>query len=175
VLPDCWYLSERQAEALSAYLDAGGTVVVVGRFGDNLPPERREALLAHGGVRSAETNDADGLVLGERQVEVTRGLGVNIARLADGSAAVHLVNYTYDADADAVRRLDDVDIVIRLPFDAAEATFLTSGEPPRSLSLAVDAGVHRVRVPQLGVYGVVVLATDVRSEPSGQPSAEVPA
>ncbi len=110
VLPDCTHLTRHQAEAVGAHLDRGGCAVVVGRFGDNLPPGLRDRLLQHDGVRRAAATDLAGLTPRGRQVRVDGGVGVNIARLADGSAAVHLVNYGYDAGTDRVRVLRDVEL-----------------------------------------------------------------
>lgn len=157
VLPDCWFLTDGQAAAIEAYLDGGGEIVVVDRFGDNLTPAVRERLLGKPGVRRAAMDDLGGLLPQGAQVETHPGLGANISRLDSGAAAVHLLNYDYDADADAVRSVEDVEVVVRLPFEATRATYLVSGAAPVELGLKVDSGRHVVRVPDLGVYGVVLL------------------
>jgi len=160
VLPDCWFLTPGQAAAIEAYLDGGGEVVVVDRFGDNLAPSVRERLLARPGVRRAAMDDPGRLLPRGAQVETHPGLGAQVNRLDDGAAAVHLLNYDYDADLDAVRPVEDVEVVVRLPFEAARATYLVNGAEPVELGLKVDSGRHVVRLRDLGVYGVVVLEAD---------------
>ena len=103
VLPDCHYLTDQQAAALHGYLDGGGCAVVTGGLGDNLEPEVRGPLSTHPGLRRTVLDDLAALTPFGPQVTTSADLAVNVARLADGSAAVHLLNYGYDRDADAVR------------------------------------------------------------------------
>ena len=95
------------------------------------------------------------------------GVGVNISALADGSAAVHLVNYDYDVEADAVRPCRDLDLSLRLPFAATRATFVSSSggsvDLPLESAPGAAAWTHVVRIPELGVYGAVVLTTAAAS------------
>ncbi|MGI8434431.1 MAG: hypothetical protein ACR2LE_06820 [Nocardioidaceae bacterium] len=160
VLPDCVDVTSRQLDAVEAYLDGGGTVVVVGRFADNQPGERRAQLLAHPGVRRSNMTDIPALQPHGAQVTVTGagGLGVNLARMVDGSAAVHLVNYGYDADADRVRRASDVDVTVGLPFDPVTATCVSNDGKEENLPLRSQDGRHSFTVPELGVYAVIVLS-----------------
>jgi hypothetical protein len=93
IVPDCWSLTANQARVLGAYLDQGGRVVVVDRFGETLPADEQTALLSHPGVCRASATDVEALQPGGPQVTVSAPLGVNIHRLADGWAAVHLVDF----------------------------------------------------------------------------------
>jgi hypothetical protein len=157
VLPDCAFLTSAQVAAVEAYLAAGGRVVVTDRLGVDLPADVRQRLLAHSGVHHAAMDDLLALTPQGRQVSIDGDLGVNVAALADGSAAVHLVNYGYDADADGVRVLRDVDLTIRLPFDPVAATLVQPGREPVTLAVRGSAEASVVTLPELGVYSVVVL------------------
>ena len=157
LLPDCAHLTAGQAEAVGAHLDRGGSVVVVGRFGDNLPPEQRDRLLGHAGVHRADLDDLPALTPHGRQVTVSGGLGVNVARLPDGDAAVHLVNYDYDPDTDGVRERNELELAVRLPFDAVSAELVSPGAASESLPVRREAERQVVTLPTLGVHGVVVL------------------
>ena len=157
LLPDCAHLTAGQAESVSAHLDRGGSVVVVGRLGDNLPPEQRDRMLGHAGVHRADLDDLPALTPHGRQVTVSGGVGVNIARLPDGDAAVHLVNYDYDPDTDSVRARSDLELAVRLPFAAASAELVSAGTGSGPLPLRRDGERQVVTLPTLGVHGVVVL------------------
>src|SRR4051794_38545836 len=108
VLPDCHEVTDVQVKALEDYLAGGGTVVVTGRFADNLEPEVRSRLLGHSRVHQAPNDDVDALLPGGRQVLVDGGCATNIHALAGGGYAVHVLNYDYDRSADAVREMRDV-------------------------------------------------------------------
>jgi hypothetical protein len=161
VLPGVTRLTASQAEALRGYLDGGGRLVVVGDLGTNLPAEERKALLDHAGTVRAELDDVDGQLPLGRQVRVTgEDVAVNTMRLADGSAAVHLVNYGYDEHLDAVSALSDVELTVTLPLTAARATVLTAEGKRTEVEVAVQDGRHTVRLDSLGVYAVVVLTPE---------------
>lgn len=160
VLPDCWFLTDGQADAVERYLDLGGEVAVVGRFGTNLPDARRTQLLGHPRVRTARMDDVDDLLPAGPQVEVGHGLGANLSSLANGSAALHLLNFEYDEAADRVTPFDDLDVAVRLPFEATRAWYRVPGAEPAELPLKTDGSRQVVRLPSLGVYGVVVFSRE---------------
>jgi hypothetical protein len=106
-------------------------------------------------------DDVAGLTPRSRQVLVDGGaavdVGVNIAALDDGSAAVHVVGFGYDAGTDAVPLRRDVELAVRLPFEPASATLVRPGSEPVELAVRRSADACAVTLPELGVYGVVVL------------------
>jgi hypothetical protein len=126
-------------------------VVTTDRGAGNLP--------AHDGIRTAHHDVLDELVPHGRQVETTvppGSVAANLQQLADGSYALHLVNYGYDRDADAVRTLTDVPLRVRLPQDREHATLVVSDGSRRRLSVTREDGAHSVLVEALGVYSIVV-------------------
>ena len=156
VLPDVHALTGAQVAALEGYLDSGGTVVVTDRFGEGLPASVRERILGHERVHTGRHDVLEDLLPHGRQVETAVSAAANIQQLVDGSYALHLVNYDYDASLDAVRAVPDVSLRVKLPKDMERATAVTSDGTWTSLELARDEGVHAVTLDHLGVYSIVV-------------------
>jgi hypothetical protein len=157
VLPDCHDLTPRQAEALLGYLDGGGAVVVVDRFADDLDQSVRGQLLGHERLHRAAMTDLDGLLPLGRQVTTDAGCAANLHAPAGGGAALHLVNYSYDEGADAVRTVPDADVTVRLDRPRRHAAVVTPAGGWRDVELRHEGDVHVVPVGDLGVYTVVVL------------------
>jgi len=160
VLPTCTFLTVAQADALLAYLDGHGEgrLVVTGDLGLNLPAELREKLALHPRTVRADHSDVDGMLPLGRQVRLdgVSDVAVNIQRLADGAAAVHLVNYAYDRELDRVEVRRHVDLTVSLPGDASHATLLTHDGWVTELEVTGAGGRRSVELPELGVYSVVV-------------------
>lgn len=148
VLPDVHALTEAQAAAVEGYLAGGGTVVTTDRVADGLP--------SHPRLRSAGRTSVDDLLPHGRQVETTVPVAANLQQLDDGSFALHLVNYDYDAAADAVRTLTDVPLRVRLPKAKQHGTVVASDGSRTPLRLTQEDGVHAVVLDRLGVYAIVV-------------------
>jgi hypothetical protein len=162
VAPDCWSLTTGQASAIAAYLDQGGCVVVVDRFGDTLPTGERDALLSHPGMRRADAAAVDALVPRGRQVTVSAPLGVNIHHLADGWAAVHLVDFDYDPTADTVHARRDVELDVRLGGHVTRATMYDCDGAITELDLRTHDGVYSVSIDRLRLYAIVVFHDERR-------------
>jgi hypothetical protein len=148
ILPDVFALTDGQAAAIEGYLAAGGTVVVTDRVAGSLP--------RHAGVRTARHAVLGELLPHGRQVETTVPAAANLQHLADGSYALHLVNYDYDREADAVRVRTDVPLRVRLPKDREHATVVASDGTRTPLEVVREDGAHVVRLGSLGVYAIVV-------------------
>jgi hypothetical protein len=157
LLPDCTFLTLKQATSVLAHLDGGGRALVVGELGLDLPAEVRERLLGHPGTSVATLADVTDSLPGGRQVHVDGDVAVNIQRLADGGAAVHLLNYMYNAELDRTEALKDVELSVRLPLAEPAGMLVAPGAEPAPLPVTSDEEVHRVRLDRLGVYAVVVL------------------
>jgi hypothetical protein len=157
VLPDVWGVSEAQHAALLEYADRGGRILVHGAYGDELAPGRAEALLAHANVTVVDAVEA---LASELPVDVVAELGplaaVSLHRLEQG-IAIHVVNYDYDDETDAVRRRTDVELGIRADGPLSRATLHAPGAEPVELELRERAGVHSVVIPELATYAVVEL------------------
>jgi hypothetical protein len=148
VLPDVHALTPTQAAAVEGYLAGGGTIIITDRVADGLP--------RHEQVRTARHDALAELLPHGPQVRTTAAVASNLQHLADGSYALHLVNYDYDRDADAVRTLTDVPISVRLPKDREHATVVASDGTRTPLRVDREDGAHGVRLERLGVYAIVV-------------------
>jgi hypothetical protein len=148
VLPDVYTLTPVQRAAVEGYLSDGGTVVVTDRAAPDLP--------AHQRVLRADSAALGQLLPHGRQVETPLSVAANIQQLADGSYALHLVNYDYDSEADAVRAVPDVPLRVRLPKDKEAATLVTPDGRQSSLAVSRQDGRHAVTLPLVGVYTIVV-------------------
>ena len=148
VLPDVHALTDAQAAAVEGYLAGGGTVVTTDRVAKKLPRHDRVVAASHAAL--------DELLPHGRQVETPVSVAANLQQLADGSVALHLVNYDYDRDADAVRTLTDVPLRVRLPKGKEHATAVASDGSRTVLDVTVEDGVHAVTLGSLGVYSIVV-------------------
>jgi hypothetical protein len=165
ILPDCHVLTDGQVLALEGYLDAGGTVVVVGRFGDNLDSRIRDGLLLRPGIRQALLSNIGELLPHGRQLTLGASCAANLQQLPNGDVALHLVNYDFDREADAVRAIDDVDLSLSLPTAKKQATAIASDGSRVELALKTDeapaAGtLHTLTLPRVGVYTIVVFHDD---------------
>lgn len=161
IAPDCHHLTEGQAAALTTFAEAGGTVSVVGRFGENLDPATRSRALDHAGTVVADVSDLDGWLPRGRQVEVAAdACSTNVHALDSGAYAVHVVNYGRDGSADAVRPARDTRLAVRLPEGRARATSVSPDGGTRELAVSIEEGRHEVVVPSLGVYTIVVFHDD---------------
>jgi hypothetical protein len=148
VLPDVFELTDAQAAAVQGFLDGGGTVVVTDRRADGLPDHDRVLL--------ADRESLDELLPHGRQVDTPVSVAANLQQLADGSCALHLVNFDYDPEIDAVRAVPDVPLRVRLPKDKERATLVTTDGLRTQLALERNDGAHVVTVPSLGLYSIVV-------------------
>jgi hypothetical protein len=92
------------------------------------------------------------------QLVVTAGttdFAVCVQRVA-GGAAVHLIRYDYDADADAVPPLPLLELELRLPETYTRAVAVSPGGD-LTVTLRTTGPIHRLRLTNLGVYGIVAL------------------
>ncbi|HEX5556321.1 MAG TPA: hypothetical protein VFX13_01745 [Gaiellales bacterium] len=162
VLPDCGILTDRQADALLGYLDGGGRAIVAGRLGDNLDAGRQKRLAGHArALRVAAPAEVVAALPDGPQVTAPDGLdaAVGLHRVADG-VAVHILRYAYDAAADRVRDLQEMEIRVRL-----EDVHVTAAEAVPSgvdVELASAGPVHTLRLRDVPLYTIVILRTGRR-------------
>jgi hypothetical protein len=163
VLPGCPWLSNRQAELLAGYLAEGGRLVVCGPLGENLAAGGRGRLLGHPATRAVDRFGFSlELLDGGPQVVVAEGAtdaALTLQAVGDG-AALHLIRYDYDPDADRMPVLDRLVLEVRLPFGVGRADALS---PDGRLAAALEPGAGgrtRVVATGAGVYGIVHLVAE---------------
>ncbi len=158
VLPECTFLTPAQVEALRGYLEHGGHVIATGELGSNLDPSDRASLFGHPHlVRSTAVGAQD--FVGGPQVVIDPGvdLAVNIHKVGDKEAAVHVIRYDYDEERDEVPVLDRMDLDVRLsrPFRSVKA-LSPLGEVGARLTFSRERReMHRVELENVPLYVVV--------------------
>jgi beta-galactosidase GanA len=160
VAPAVTWLTEAQACLLEAFADQGGRLVVLGAFGSNLDPRRRERLLGHSGTTLATGAFAAGQLPFGPQVRIPGGTRADLAltlQRVERGVALHVIRYDHDDEADHVPVLPEIRLDVRLPsaFGTAAAVG-TSGQVGASVEAAAD-GWHRVRVVNMPLYTIVML------------------
>lgn len=160
VAPDVSWLTDPQATLLASYLERGGRLLVLGEFGANLDRRRRAGLLDHPGTALAQDAfDQERLPYGP-QIRIPGGevtdLAVTLQRVTRG-AALHLIRYGYDDEADRVPPLPELTLEVRLPQSFGNAA--AAGVSPdlgASVELA-EGGWHRISLTSVPLYAIVVL------------------
>ena len=156
VLPGCWSLTEHQVEALLGYLDGGGHLLATGDLATNESSAARDRLRDHPSLERCRPAEVPGALTGGPQVTASAEIAVNLHRL-DGAVAVHLVNYGYDDEGDAVAMIADLELTVRLPTGYTSATLVRPGHAPEPLEVSRDGEHLRVRLADVGLYTVVEL------------------
>ncbi|HJR97466.1 MAG TPA: hypothetical protein VJ979_06135 [Actinomycetota bacterium] len=159
VLPGCTFLTPMQAEAIRGYLEHGGRVIASGDLGANLDAEARQGLLSHPHLFRTTEIRADEFP-GGRQVVIDPGvdLAVNIHKVGDKEAALHVIRYDYDEASDEVPILDRMTIDVRIarPFRMMKV-LSPSGEVPSKLTFSRERReMHRVELEDAPLYFVVL-------------------
>lgn len=166
VLPDNTVMTERQLDAVLAYLDGGGRAVVFGRLAENLPAKAR-AVLEHPGTVFCE-NPADKMTAIHNfasafarvyqpgwGVRVSAPeLGVQTTVTPEGTQAVHLLNYNYERELDAVRPLAELTLTVEREVREARAWTLRGA---LAAELAWDGTATRITLRGVPSYAVVEL------------------
>jgi hypothetical protein len=160
ILPECSYLTAPQRAAIRGFLERGGRVLATGDMGKNLGPDARTSLLGHPNLlRTTDVRAAD--LAGGPQVAVDPSvdLAINVHRVSDKEAAVHVIRYDYDEERDEVPVLDRMRLDVRLsrPFRMIK-TFSPSGEVAAKLTYSRDVReMHRLELRDVPLYFVALL------------------
>jgi len=161
VLPACHFLTEVQARLLREYLDGGGNLVVLGELGTNLPRSETAGLLDHPACTTGEPfafSVADVPGGPQVRIEPVVDVALNVHRV-DRGAALQFIRYGYDREADAVPLLPELTVDVRFPERFGRATAFSPG--PGTLRAAleshVEGAVHRLKLSDVPLYGVVFL------------------
>lgn len=73
---------------------------------------------------------------------------------------LHVLNRDYDSQARRMRPLSDVEVSVKkslVPSGTSQARLLSYDRPPQQVDLVGDADTVKVRIPQLGLWTLVVL------------------
>lgn len=163
LIPEAGSISDGEADALAAYLtDAGGQVVIYGDAPGAVMGRREDERPLLQFWRDYRDVDRQRIVatvdtLKDDRVTCSDPL-VNAIRWTRGNEQVlHLLNYNYDATADAVRRVRD--LTVRLPWPTGRSATCTLLRPGRAerLDCTADNGLLIVRVSELDDYGLMVV------------------
>ncbi len=159
ILPECGFLTPPQAHLLRDYLDNGGSVLVLGDLGVNLPEEATPGIVHHPpATRQASADDfAPERLPGGPQLrlEERADVAINVHQLA-GAAAVHVVRYDHDEEQDRVPDLAELTFDLRLPGSFAVAEVHSpSGSPVATVEHVGEA--HRLTLRDVPLYSVTVL------------------
>ncbi len=161
ILPGCSFLTEAQADLLDAFLASGGHLVALGEPGTNLEAERRDRITGHTSTVVAELAafSVDALPDGP-QLRVTGGgptdAATTLQSVARG-AALHLIRYDHDEEADAVAPLDQVELQLRVPFTVASCEVLDPDGQAKLGWRQVDGDVVQLQLQDVPLYSIVVL------------------
>jgi hypothetical protein len=160
VLPECSYLTTAQAALVRAFLDRGGHVLATGELGINLDPAERTVLFGHPLLVRTTTVRAENLAGGPQvSVEDAPDMAINIHRIGDKRAAIHVIRYDYDERRDEVPVLPRMRLDVRLsrPFRMIKA-LSPFGDLDVRLTYSRDVReMHRIEVRDVPLYFVVVL------------------
>lgn len=160
VLPECSCLTAAQAALVRAFLDRGGHVLATGELGANLDPVERAALFGHALMLRTTTVRAEDLAGGPQvSVEDAPDMAINIHRIGDKRAAVHVIRYDYDEARDEVPVLPRMRLDVRLsrPFRMVK-TFSPLGEVGARLTYSRDVReMHRLELENVPLYFVALL------------------
>jgi len=160
ILPECRFLTPAQASAVAGFLNRGGRVLAVGDMGLNLENGTRRELLAHPLMLRATEVRAEDLAGGPQVIfKSAPDLAINIHKIGDKQAAIHLIRYDYDEERDEVPVLPRLvlDVRIARPFRMAKA-FSPAGEVEVRLSFSRDIReMHRIELENVPLYCVVLL------------------
>jgi hypothetical protein len=136
ILPECTFLTTAQAKVLGEFLARGGHILATAdvRAGD----------LA-GGPQVLAPGAPD--------------MAINIQRIGEKQAAVHVIRYDYDEDLDAVPIIPSMHIDLRIgrPFRMVK-TFSPMGEVRAKLTYSRDVReMHRLELENVPLYFVALL------------------
>jgi hypothetical protein len=160
VLPGCTVLTPAQVAAIRGYLEHGGRVLATGELGENLDPEERSSLLGHPHlIRTTDVRAEDFAGGPQVVVDPDVDLAINVAKVGDKEAAIHLIRYDYDEERDAVPVLDRMTLDVRVgrPFRSVSA-LSPMGEVGGRLTFSRERReMHRIELEGVPLYTVILL------------------
>ena len=165
VIPDCNELTRNQAGIIFDYVKKGGKALVYGRLAENTPLASQ--LSGSPNVTFVPFNEdasrgmADFLQAFSAMYKPLSVVECSDKRIGlqrfdkDGRTYVHLMNYDYDAQADAVKPLARVTLTLRKASGRVKVYTLDGAQPP--IEAQSREGVITVTIKNLPVYAVVAV------------------
>jgi hypothetical protein len=160
ILPDCRYLTQAQAQLLREYLNKGGTLLVMGELGRNLPLNEQESILKHRGTH--RITNSSGFRLSWLPVEpqlrllAPANLAINLQRV-EGEIAIHIIRYDYDFEKDTVPGLDELILELSLPGSFSGMEIFAPNSSPKGTIETIAHGLHVLNLQDLPLYSIVLL------------------
>ncbi|TJY42158.1 hypothetical protein E5161_09105 [Cohnella pontilimi] len=171
VLPDNNKMTGDQLAVVLEFLNAGGRVVVYGRLADEMGDRELAAqILGHAGTIVCDPAErlygfvtAIRNVLPDRkfqiEVEGRPDIGLNPHLLADGSTAVHLVNYQFSREEDRVIPIANVSFRLRTDRPVSGLTVHTLDDRTIDAEWHYSDGCLSVTLPSMPLYALVACHT----------------
>ncbi len=135
--------------------------MIVGEYAMNLGEDAAAKLLAEPSVQRIGVDEPVApLVRCETHTELGDLGAVSVHELG-GALAVHLLNYDYREDLDAVHPREQVDIVIPFAGDPGPIRLHRPGVVPQDLAARLaSAGQIAITVPSFKTYAVVTIGAE---------------
>lgn len=168
IIPDCFFLTERQCRAILGYARKGGKILVQGRIAEGT--HLKEQLEASGGAAfvglegTREENMARFMDTFRQlydplaPVACTAG-DVGIQRFDSGEKTwVHLLNYRYDAGADRILPIDRLQLFVRGTGNRKLEVLVPAGEPLPVLEMKAAGNSAEITLYNTGLYTVLAFS-----------------
>jgi hypothetical protein len=160
ILPHCTSMTAAQADLVRAFLERGGKVLATGDVGMNLSEQQRSSLLGNPFLIRTTSIDVADLAGGPQAVfEAAPDLAINIHRVGDKQAAIHVIRYDYDEERDEVPVLPSMTLDLRIgrPFRMVK-TFSPLGDVGARLTYSRERReMHRLELTDVPLYFVALL------------------
>jgi len=166
VLPDCYVITQNQAQLIEDYAKNGGKVLVYGRLAENTDlVSRLQGMDNVKFVATSEDMKASMEVFRKEFADMyatVSAVSCSDTRLgmqrfdADGKTYVHLLNYCYDNDKDQIEPIDEVEITLKEVSDGTIHVYHLDGETT-NFEVKKDDETVKVILKDVPVYTVVTV------------------
>ena len=166
VVPDCWDLTENQADILYDYARAGGKVLIYGRLDED--GDLKARLQGMENVRFVTPGEPDRSDLpaftsafeemyAPISVVSCENPNLGLQRYdKEGRAFIHILNYAYDASRDEIDPCRDVEVTLKDVSGKRVRVFRLDCETDRFTTRAENDALI-VTLPEVPVYTVIVV------------------
>jgi len=166
VLPDCYVITQNQAQLIEDYAKNGGKVLVYGRLGENTDlVSRLQGMDNVKFVATSEDMKASMEVFRKEFADMyatVSAVSCSDTRLgmqrfdADGKTYVHLLNYCYDNDKDQIEPIDEVEITLKEVSDGIIHVYHLDGETT-NFEVEMEGETVKVILKDVPVYTVITV------------------